>query len=421
MLHDILLSQKRELALWQEKRFVPRTSVFDPPSADLARVILGPRRAGKSSWALHLARREGNFGYVNFDDERLARLVPDAAESDPLMTALDAVYGQPGLIFFDEIQNLPGWELLANRLQRMGRRLILTGSNAHLLSTELSTHLTGRHVALPLFPFSFSEFLAAKGAGQTTQSERVALCRVYAQEGGFPETALKSLDSGDYLRTLLQSILLKDIVGRHRVRGVRVLEDLVARLLSGIGSEYSLSRIAEMPGQGSVHMVRKYIGYLEEAFIMFSVPRFSWKVREQVASNKKAYAVDTGLASAAGFRFSANTGRLYENLVAIACRRRQARGQCELYFWKNAQGEEVDFVLKTGRAVEALIQVCADASEPRARQREMRALLKASRDLRCDNLLLLTETEEREENFAWHGLAGKITLVPLWRWLLEND
>ena len=107
--------------------------------------------------------------------------------------------------------------------------------------------------------------------------------------------------------------------------------------------------------------------------------------------------------------------------VAIACRRRQLRGGCELYFWKNAQGEEVDFVLKTERGVESLIQVCADASATGTREREMRALLKASQDLRCDKLLLLTEAEEREETFSWHGLSGKITLVPLWRWLLEND
>ena len=423
MLHDILLTQKREIALRLAEAFVPRTSVFDPPTADLTRVIIGPRRAGKSSWAMQLASREGAFGYVNFDDERLARLVPDAAGSDPLMAAIDAVYENPRLIFFDEIQNMPGWELLVNRLHRSGRRLILTGSNAHLLSSELSTHLTGRHVALPLFPFSFSEFLSAKtaGGGGVTQSEKAALCRVYAGEGGFPETVTKSIARDSYLRTLLQSVLFKDIVGRHRVRATRGLEDLVLWLLSNAGAEYSLNTLAKLTGCRSAHTVRKYLGYLEEAFLVFSVPCFSWKVREQIATNKKIYAVDTGLATAAGFRFSANTGRLYENLAAIACRRRQLRGECELYFWKNAQGGEVDFVLKTGREVTALIQVCANAGEPGTREREMRALLKASRELRCDKLLLLTEAEEGAEVFEWHGLSGKITLLPLWRWLAEND
>ena len=422
MLHDIILSQKREIDALLADAFVPRTSAPNPASADLIRVVTGPRRAGKSSFAAHLASREGgrSFGYANFDDEHLASL----NDYNALLAAIDAFYRKPGIIFLDEIQNLPRWELFVNRLHRSKRRVILTGSNAHLLSSELATHLTGRHLALPLLPFSFREYLDAKGAGSAparTQAESVELCRAYATEGGFPEVVLKNISRDDYLRTLLHAVLFKDIAGRHRLRAIRALEDMVTFLLSNIGSEYSYATLARMLGGRSDNTVRKYLDYLEQAYLLFFVARFSWKVREQAAFNKKAYAIDNGMAAAGGFRFSAGLGRLYENMVAIACHRRQLRGGSRLFYWKNAQQEEVDFVQQTGRHVTALIQVCADASAPRTREREMRSLLKASRDLRCDNLLLLTETESGEETLNWHGFRGKITLTPIWRWLLEND
>ncbi|MDR1009630.1 MAG: ATP-binding protein [Opitutaceae bacterium] len=422
MLHDILLTQKREIDARLADAFIPRTSAPNPAAADLIRVITGPRRAGKSSYAAHLAAHANDepFGYANFDDERLASL----DDYDALLAAIDALYDKPRLIFFDEIQNLPHWELFANRIHRAKRRLILTGSNAHLLGSELATHLTGRHLTLPLLPFSFREYLDAKGAGSAasrTQNETVELCRAYATEGGFPEVVLKDISRDDYLKTLLQAVLFKDIVGRYRIRATRALGDMVTFLLSNSGSEYSYSTLAGILGSRGDHTVRKYLGYLEQTFLLFSVTRFSWKVREQAAFNKKAYAMDNGLACAAGFRFSAGIGKLYENMVAIACHRRQLNGASRLFFWKNAQQEEVDFVQQTGGRVTALIQVCADATAPKTREREMRSLLKASRELRCDNLLLLTETESGEETLNWHGMKGKVTLKPISRWLLEND
>jgi len=433
-LHDILLAQKREIDSQLADVFIPRTSAPNPDSADLIRVITGPRRAGKSSFAAHLAAREarerGNksFGYVNFDDERLATL----DNYDALLAAIDTLHGKPTLLFLDEIQNLPRWELFVNRLHRAKRRVILTGSNAHLLSSELATHLTGRHLALPLLPFSFREYLDAKTARPAsatapatvttrTQTETAELCRAYATEGGFPEVVLKNLSRDAYLKTLLQAVLFKDIVGRHRIRATRALEDMVTFLLSNTGSEYSYATLAGLLGSRSANTVRKYLGYLEQTYLLFSVPRFSWKVREQAAFNKKAYATDNGLATAAGFHFSAGLGKLYENLVAIALYRRQLLGASRLYYWKNAQQEEIDFVQQTGRRVTALIQVCADATAPKTRAREMRSLLKASQDLRCDNLLLLTESESGGETLAWHGIKRKITLAPISRWLLEND
>lgn len=157
--------------------------------------------------------------------------------------------------------------------------------------------------------------------------------------------------------------------------------------------------------------------YLEEAFLFFSLRRFSFKVREQAAYNKKIYCVDNGLALAMGCRFSEERGRLYENLVAIELWKRVLNGTAEVFFWKNAQGEEVDFVVKVGTRVEALIQVCVRTDDPRTIAREVRALLKAGRDLDCQQLLVLSMDQERTERAQWGGLEGEICFVPLWQWL----
>jgi hypothetical protein len=168
----------------------------------------------------------------------------------------------------------------------------------------------------------------------------------------------------------------------------------------------------------SAHTVQKYLGYLEEAYIFFSVPRFSYKFREQVTVNKKIYCVDNGFITAKAFQFSENRGRLLENLVAVELKRKSlARGN-ELFYWKNVEQEEVDFVVKQGTRISELIQVCTDATGTSTRQREVRALIKAGNELNCNNLIVLTENEERAETSAWFGIHGTVRFLPLWKWLL---
>jgi len=421
MLHDVILTQQREFETLVNQAFVPRTSVRLPESTDLIRVVTGPRRAGKSALAAHWASRQaGGSGYVNFDDERL----PVSGGTDALLAAVDAVYNKPGTLLFDEIQNLPRWELLVNRLHRAGRKLILTGSNANLLSSELATHLTGRHLATPLLPFSFPEFVAAKGeiAAKKTTAEMLELCLAFARVGGFPEVVIKSLPVPDYLRTLFSSVIYKDIVARFRLRAPQAVEKLATYLLSQPGAEYSFRGLAQVTGCRSPHTLQKYLGFLEQAFLVFSIPRFSFKVREQAASNKKAYAIDTGLAEAVGISFSPNRGRLLENLVAQACYRRQLQGEMRVYYWKDPRGSEADFVLQRGHTVESVIQVSLDAESPKVRTREIRGLLHAGQALRCSDLLLLTGTgEEGESVESWHGYSAAVRHLPVWKWLLSQE
>ena len=409
---DVLLLQQREIEGRLGERYVEREVPPERLSRDLINVITGPRRAGKSFFAMHAVREHGPFGYVNFDDERLCGL----ADYDELVVALDALCGEPRHLLLDEVQNLPKWELFVNRLQRQGYQLTITGSNAHLLSSELATHLTGRHAQIVLLPFSFGEYLRSLG-GERTQAELVEALRGYAEVGGYPEPLLKEIDRREYLRTLVHSILYKDIVARHRIRAPQSLDDLASYLMSNTAQECSLNRLARMARFKGVHTVEKYLRCLEEAFLFFSVRRFSPKFREQVRANRKSYCIDNGLVTAASFRISPDTGKLYENLVAIALHRRRLEGELELYFWKGEQQHEVDFVVKRGPQVRQLIQVCADVSDPRTKAREVRALLKASEELKCRDLLVVTESEDREERASWFGLEGVVRFVPLWRWL----
>lgn len=417
MMRDIILLQKREWEQRLAERYIERDAVLRAVGDDdLIRVVVGPRRAGKSFFALHALACMGRCGYVNFDDERLLGL----RDYDDLINAVDAVYDRPETLLFDEIQNLDRWEIFLNRLQRQGRRLLVTGSNSNLLSSELATHLTGRHLLIPLLPFSYAETLRLT-EGELTASEQKMRLESYAQDGGFPEPLLKPLDRNDYLRTLAHAVLYKDIVKRHRVRAVQGLEDLCRYLFSNVAKEYSFQSLARVTRCRSVNTAEKYVRHLEEAFLFFSVRRFSFKIREQAAYNKKIYCVDNGLALAMGSRSSADQGRLYENLVAIALWKHCLKHEVEVFFWKNAQNEEVDFVVKRGRRIEALIQVCQQLDDTRTQDREIRALLKAGEELKCDNLLVLTEDDEKVETKEWYQLRGRIRFVPLWKWLAADD
>ena len=412
---DIILVQQRDLQRTLDETYVERETPIAGSGTSLIKVIIGPRRAGKSFFAVHHLGDSRPFGYVNFDDERLTSL----ENYDEVLAAVDSVYNKPRALLLDEIQNLPEWELFVNRLARQGYDLIITGSNSHLLSAELSTHLTGRYLQTPILPFSFAEYLRLSPRELTTE-EKVSALFDYAQRGGYPEPLVKKFPSRDYLATLFDSIVYKDIVKRFRIRSVQGIEDLALWLLSNIASEYSYNSLVRVTRSRSSMTVQKYLGYLEEAFLFFSIPRFSYKVREQVASNKKIYCTDTGFVAAKAFRVSENRGRLYENLVAIALWKRQLQGTASVWYWKNAQQEEVDFVVRQEHRVTALIQVCADLKDEKTRSREIRALLKASRELQCDNLLILSEREEKIEVSEWFGMKGEISYMPLWKWLLRS-
>ncbi len=409
---DALVEQKRELDLRRQEPYIERTVEIHKGDSRLIRMVIGPRRAGKSFFVTRHLMAQGTFGYVNFDDEELnnAEKIPD------ILTAAADLYAGSKTLLLDEIQNIPGWELLVNRLARQGYSLYITGSNAHLLKKELATHLTGRHTVTTIFPFSFAEYLRTK-PGEYTESEYRAHLAEYAVTGGFPELLITAIDKKEYLLRLFDAVVYKDIIRRYRVRSPQGLGDLAQYLCSNVAGEYSVHRLSQVTGCRSDQTVRKYLEYLKEAFLFFSVPRFSYKVKEQLQANKKIYCIDNGFVTAKGFRFSRNEGNLYENLAAIALHQLELAGNLNLYYWKNAQQQEVDFALHHNGNIVALIQVCTDLADQKTRRREVNALLTAGRDLGCNNRIILSVEEEQVKAEEWFGIRGDIRYIPLWKWL----
>ena len=415
MLKDVITSQMREVERKLAEPYVPRDVRWPDGDDDMIRVVIGPRRAGKSFLTLHKMGETGRFGYVNFDDERLKGV----SDFDALIAALNAVCGNPERLLLDEIQNVPDWELLVNRLQRQGFRLTLTGSNAHLLSTELATHLTGRHIPIILFPFSFKEFTNSRGTGFSA-AEMAEMFRTYAESGGYPEPLMKGLSTRDYLSTLFNSILYKDVVVRHGIRMHAAIEEVAKTLVNGCSQRFTFPRLGKAVGGINPRTAQRYVGYLEEAFLLFAVKRFSYKYSLQTTAPRKVYFVDNGFVTTNSLMFSANRGALYENTVACALKAREMAGQIQLYYWQGAGQEEVDFVVKEGAAVTALIQVCVDPSRADVLEREARALLKASSETGCSNLLMLTDSQTGQTDFTWYGETARIQMIPLWQWLTDR-
>ncbi|MEK6862095.1 MAG: ATP-binding protein [Nanoarchaeota archaeon] len=415
MIKDILMAQKQELEGKMKEPYIER-KVDTKLDNSLIKVIIGPRRAGKSFFALHFLNKQEKFGYVNFDDEQLIEI----KEYDSIIEAMNTLYNNPKYVLFDEIQNLPKWELLVNRLQRQGMNLIITGSNSNLLSKELATHLTGRHLLINIFPFSFKEYLENSKKELTSHQIKEKL-DLFLINGGYPEPLIKNIDYKSYLSTLFNSIVYKDIIKRYKIRFPQGIEELAYYLLSNSASEYSYTNLSKMTKMKSVKTIQKYLGYLEEAFIFFSVARFSNKVKEQITFNKKIYCLDNGLINAKAFKMSPDMGKLYENVVAQALKKKEIDNTLKLFYWKNTQHEEVDFVIQEGIKVKQLIQVCYNINKAETKNREVRSLLKAGNELKCGNLLVITADYESKEEIEWFGIKGKITFMPLWKWLLSQQ
>ncbi|MBS3080936.1 ATP-binding protein [Candidatus Pacearchaeota archaeon] len=410
---EIITLQKREIETKLKEKYIERNQDLKLDN-DLIKVIVGPRRAGKSFFAIHFLNKKGKFGYVNFDDEKLT----EVDNYDEIITAMNSIYDNPKFVLFDEIQNLPKWELFANRLQRQGYMLIITGSNSNLLSKELATHLTGRHLLTNIFPFSFKEYLKFEGKELTNTEIKERLSK-YMFNGGYPEILSKKVELKEYLSLLFGSILYKDIIKRYKIRNPQQIEDLATYLISNIANEYSYNSLAKIGKIKSSHTIEKYLSYLEESFVLFSLSRFSYKVKEQLSSNKKVYCIDNGFIQAKSFKASPDLGKLYENLVASKLKKQEVDEKLRFYYWKNQQQEEVDFVIKEGLKVKQLIQVCFNIKDLETKNREIRALIKAGKELKCNNLLIITEDTEKEEKAEWFGDKATIKFIPLWKWLLE--
>ncbi len=421
MIKNIVYQHKLEKENLISKKYIFRENLVFAKKfidSDLIKIITGPRRAGKSV-AAFLLLRDRDFAYLNFDDENLLKV----KNYDEIIKAVFEVYPESKYLFFDEIQNLKNWEIFVNKLKRRGYNLILTGSNAKLLSRDLATALTGRHIPIEILPFSFREFLNAKGWEikkeeiniPEVQGRLLSYLDEYRRDGGFPEVIVKKLEVRTYLETLSNSILFKDIVKRYNIRFSQKIYDLNRYLNSNFSSEFSFSKLKNILEFRSTATLQNYLSYLEEAFLIFVLNRFSFKIKEQIKTPKKVYLVDNGFCSIAPSRFSQDFGRTMENLVFIEILRRGHEPNRDVFSYKTRNNKEVDFLLKKGTNIEQLIQVCYRIEEVKTKERETRALVEASQDLDCNNLLVLTWDMETEEIIR----GKRIVFEPLWKWLSE--
>ena len=425
MLKSTIAKQKTDKERLLSLSYVDRSKQKDAQkwlSSDLIKVILGPRRAGKSVFALMLLK-EQSFAYFNFDDESLPG--EEKIDLDELMTELKLAYGDTKYILFDEIQNLPNWELFANRLHRVGYNLVLTGSNASLLSKELATHLTGRHIPIEILPFDFTEVLKAKQYEVNLDKllvpdEKAKLLEYltqYMTNGGFPEIVTKGVDPRGYLDVLFDAVMFKDVVKRHKVRFSKQISNLGSYLINNVSGLYGTKKLADVLNFKSQVTLENYLDYLTQAYLLFPLERHSSKATMRMKSYKKAYVVDNGFVTAKAVQHSPDTGKLMENLVFAELVKRGYKPGHELFYYKSKNDREVDFVLKKGYQVTELLQVCYDLTGPDVEQREVKALLEAGKELGVSNLVILTWNEERE--ITKDGLT--IQVRPLWKWLLEDE
>lgn len=386
---------------------------FDSP---LAQIVIGVRRSGKSTLCHKVLKQNDiDYAYINFDDERLYEL-----KSEELNLALEAlymVYGDFKYLFCDEIQNIPSWFLFVNRLLRQKIRLFITGSNAKLLSHELSTHLTGRYNQIELYPFSFSEILQYKNiSSDDCSTAGVALRKTTFEEymslGGFPELFLVK-NKKAYIKNLFNAIITQDIQQRFSVRYPEALRKIADYLTDTPATEINYKKLAETFAFSSTHTAEKYTGYLRQAYLLLGIRKFSFKSRERIR-NEKNYVIDTAFISTAKENFSEkNFGSRLENIVCIELLRRRNRTLNDVYYYQN--GYEVDFVLSNDSKIVELIQVSADISAVKTFNRETNALFRASDELQCNKLTLITLNENR----TYSANSKTINIVSVLEWLLD--
>lgn len=413
VLGTIIRDQSREFGTPENpvQRSVFKHAVGYGSSA--AFIIKGVRRCGKSTMLKQIleAKFKGSYHYFNFDDDRIINF--KAEDFQALMEVLTELYGEKRILAFDEIQNVKGWEMFVNRLLRQGHHVFITGSNANLLSKELGTHLTGRHVDMDLYPFSFTEFLAAKGSdfGKKrfySTSERATMLKMfkdYLIVGGMPEAVMFSNDA--VLTQITNDIIQKDIIPRYDIRQSNAFKTILGFLISNASNHMTFRSILNNFDVKSATTIQKYVEYMEETYLLFSIKKYESKVKLLDKNPRKIYCIDNGIIIKNTPSIRDNKGALLENLIAIQLKRLAM----ECYYYKGAA--EADFVLPKEKQV---IQVCYELNAGN-KEREANGLLEAMGKLKTKEGIILTLDQEQEFIFKNH----KVLVKPAWQWLLENE
>ena len=388
-------------------------------SSTQAQVVIGVRRSGKSTLCYQALSHQGmKYAYADFDDERLADL--NASQLNDVLEILYKIYGDFNYLFLDEIQNIEGWHLFVNRLLRKKMHVIITGSNAKLLSGELATHLSGRNKEISLYPFSFKEYCVMKGIDtekKTTKAEafRRAAFDDYLKQGGFPELLAIS-DNKSYVKNLVDNILKRDIEQRYKIRYKTAFENMAHHLLNNSPTMIVTTDLANLFNFKSEHTAKNYLDYLKQAYMLIGVQKYSQKSKQRLAQ-EKVYAVDVAMMDQRDNAFAGdNLGHRLETIVLIHLLRQCKIKGYDIYYLNERYGE-CDFVVCKGNHVVQAIQVSYDISAEKTRKRELKGLLLAAEQTKCDNLLLLTDHESGTTEESVH----QVKIQPVYEWSIEMD
>jgi predicted AAA+ superfamily ATPase len=406
---ETTIFEQRELFA-KENNFVPRL-VNQQECVDTEQIVVisGVRRSGKSVLLRQFAENFADYRYMNFEDERLINFeVGDFAN----LMLLWQKQGDFRTIFLDEIQNVPQWERFVRRIFNEGYKIFITGSNSKLLSGELATHLTGRHKTIELFPFSFAEFLMLRQIPfqniKTTadKARLLAAFDEYLSGGGFPYYC--KTGERDFLTLLYNNILYKDVLFRFAIREKRTFREVANFAMTNVSKEFSYENIAKTLKIKTNTTVKNYLENMEEAYLVFTLPKYDFSLKKQYTSNKKVYVIDNGLRNNVAFHFLDDNGKLLENAVFLELKRRGG----DIYFHKDKR--ECDFLVQRQTKITEAIQVCSILNES-TREREYGGLLEAMNYYNLDRGTIITNNQ-----FSVEQIDNKtIEIIPAWKWCIN--
>lgn len=414
-LTEILLDQKETFStkLGLIERDVP---LDDYINTSLVVIITGVRRCGKSSLLFLIKEMigltESAYCYFNFDDERIINEISLLESIDNLHKE---IYGKEPVLFFDEIQNITGWEKFVNRLYEKGRKIFITGSNASILSSEIATSLTGRNKVLELMPFSFCEYLRFKNINNSvthlSTKQRLQITAAFDQfiaVGGFP--LLVKENDPEILNGYFKDILYRDIIARYRLSHVDEIKQIGIYFFSNIAKLFSYANLQKISSVKSLSSIKNYLDYYSRSYLFYYMNKFDYSLKKQTYNPRKVFAVDQGFIHKIGFNFSANKGRILENIVFLELRRRQK----DIYYY-TGKGE-CDFVIKQGLHITEAIQVTYLLNNENL-EREIRGL----QEVRKENKLLNTILIYYDIDIDQKQIPKEVQLIPVWKWLLSTN
>ena len=407
-----ILNQRKERDELLSRSYLIRQTSFNNEQllgSHLIKLITGPRRVGKSTQALLMLRNK-NFAYLNFDNSTLL----NDWDANLALRLLDEVYPGYQYIMLDEVQNLKDWDLWVSELFRIGKNLVITGSNAKMLSSEMATVLTGKYIQVEMLPFSLQEFFAWNELDldkihNEQKTELTVLADDYMRNGGYPEVVLSRSLTRSYLDTLFDAIILKDIAKRHNVRNITDLNDIAIYLVSNFCNYISANDLTQSLGFSSVNTVKKFMDYLHEPYLFYYLSRYNNKLKIMKKAAKKVYVVDNGFVAAKAFSLSDNLGRLLENQIFVELLRRGYNPDNTMFYYHSRNNKEVDFVLRKGAFVEQIIQVCYDMSSAKTEKREVDSIIECAEELQCSDLCIITNNDKRTIEHSGY----KIQVVPI--------